>query len=71
MNYNQGHKLLKEAKKYIKENNIDAAKEIFDKIYKNDENYLYAVLITESHPEYTMFSKEFNNFLNEYLINII
>ncbi len=56
---------------YIKENNIDAAKEIFDEIYKNDENYLYAVIITESNPEYSMFSKEFNKLLNEYLINII
>ena len=71
MNYTQGHKLLKEAEKYIKENNIDAAKEIFDEIYKNDENYLYAVIITESNPEYSMFSKEFNKLLNEYLINII
>lgn len=71
MNYNQGQKLLKEAEKYIKENNIDAAKEIFDEIYKNDENYLYAVIITESNPEYSMFSKEFNKLLNEYLINII
>ena len=71
MNYNQGHKLLKEAEKYIKENNIDAAKEIFDEIYKNDENYLYAVIITESNPEYSMFSKEFNKLLNEYLMNII
>ena len=71
MNYNQGQKLLKGAEKYIKENNIDAAKEIFDEIYKNDENYLYAVVITESNPEYSMFSKEFNKLLNEYLINIV
>ena len=62
---------MKEAEKYIHENNIDAGKEIFDKIYKNDENYLYAVIITESNTEYSMFSKEFNKLLNEYLINII
>lgn len=62
---------MKEGEKYIHENNIDAAKEIFDKIYKNDENYLYAVIITESNHEYSMFSKEFNKLLNEYLINII
>ena len=71
MNYNQGQKLLKGAEKYIHENNIDAAKEIFDKIYENDENYLYAVVITESNPEYSMFSKEFNKLLNKYLINIV
>lgn len=69
MTYNQGQKLLKEADKYIQENNIDAAKEIFDKVFENDTNYIHAVILTESNYEYSIFSKEFNKLLNEYYID--
>lgn len=71
MTYKQGQKLLKEADKYIQENNIDAAKEIFDKVFENDTNYIYAVILTESNPEYSIFSKEFNKLLNEYYIDTL
>lgn len=71
MTYKQGQKLLKEADKYIQENNIDAAKEIFDKVFENDTNYIHAVVLTESNPEYSIFSKEFNKLLNEYYIDTL
>jgi len=71
MNYKQEKKLLKEADKYIQENNIEAAKEIFDKVFKNDTNYIHAVILTESNPEYSIFSKEFNKLLNKYYIDIL
>ena len=71
MYYRQGQKLLKEADKYILENNTEAAKEIFDKVFKNDTNYIHAVILTESNPEYSVFSKEFNKLLNKYYIDIL
>ena len=71
MIYKQGKKLLKEADKYIQENNIEAAKEIFDKVFENDTNYIYAVILTESNHEYSIFSKEFNKLLNKYYIDIL
>lgn len=71
MTYKQGQKLLKEADKYIQENNIDAAKEIFDKVFENDTNYIHAVILTESNYEYSIFSKEFNKLLNEYYIDTL
>ena len=71
MTYKQGQKLLKEADKYINENNIDAAKEIFDKVFENDTNYIHAVVLAESNPEYSIFSKEFNKLLNEYYIDTL
>ena len=71
MTYRQEKKLLKEADKYIQENNIEAAKEIFDKVFKNDTNYIHAVILTESNPEYSVFSKEFNKLLNKYYIDIL
>ena len=71
MTYKQGQKLLKEADKYIQENNIDAAKEIFDKVFKNDTNYIHAVILTELNYEYSIFSKEFNKLLNEYYIDTL
>ena len=71
MTYRQGQKLLKEADKYIQEKYIDEAKEIFDKVFKNDTNYIHAVILTESNPEYSVFSKEFNKFLNKYYIDVL
>lgn len=71
MTYRQGQKLLKEADKYIQENNTEAAKEIFNKVFKNDTNYIHAVILTESNPEYSVFSKEFNKLLNKYYIDIL
>ena len=71
MTYRQEQKLLKEADKYIKENNTEAAKEIFDKVFKNDTNYIHAVILTESNPEYSIFSKEFNKLLNKYYIDVL
>lgn len=71
MNYRQEQKLLKEADKYVQENNIDAAKEIFDKVFKNDTNYIHAVILTEDNPEYSIFSKEFNKLLNKYYIDVL
>lgn len=71
MTYRQGQKLLKEADKYIQEKYIEEAKEIFDKVFKNDTNYIHAVILTESNPEYSVFSKEFNKFLNKYYIDVL
>ena len=71
MTYKQGQKLLKEADKYIQEKYIEEAKEIFDKVFKNDTNYIHAVILTESNPEYSVFSKEFNKFLNKYYIDVL
>lgn len=71
MNYRQEQKLLKEADKYIKENNIEAAKEVFDKVFENDTNYIQAVLLTESDPECSIFSKEFNKLLYTYYIDVL
>jgi len=71
MTYRQEQKLLKEADKYIQENNTEAAKEIFDKVFGNDTNYIHAVILTESNPEYSVFSKEFNRVLNKYYIDVL
>jgi len=71
MTYRQGQKLLKEADKYIQEKYTEAAKEILDKVFKNDTNYIHAVILTESNPEYSIFSKEFNKLLNEYYIDTL
>lgn len=71
MTYRQGQKLLKEADKYSQDNNTKAAKEIFDKVFKNDTNYIHAVILTESNPEYSIFSKEFNKLLNKYYIDTL
>ena len=71
MTYRQGQKLLKEADKYIQEKYIEEAKEIFDKVFKNDTNYIHAVILTELNYEYSIFSKEFNKFLNKYYIDVL
>lgn len=71
MTYSEELILLKEADKYIQENNTEAAQKIFDKVFKNDTNYIHAVILTESNPEYSVLSKEFNRLLNKYYINVL
>ena len=71
MTYSEELILLKEADKYIQENNTEAAQKIFDKVFENDINYIHAVILTESNPEYSVCSKEFNRLLNEYYIDVL
>ena len=71
MTYNEELILLKEADKYIQDNNTEAAKKIFNIVFKNDTFHIYAVILTESNPEYSIFSKEFNRLLNKYYIDIL
>ena len=71
MTYTDELMLLKEADKYIQENNIEAAQKIFDIVFGNDANHIYAVILTESNPEYSVCSKEFTRLLNKYYINVL
>lgn len=71
MTYSEELVLLKEADKYIQENNIEAAQKIFDIVFENDTNHIHAVILTESNPEYSVLSKEFNRLLNKYYIDVL
>lgn len=71
MTYSEELILLKEADKYIQENNTEAAQKIFDIVFENDANHIHAVILTESNPEYSVLSKEFNRLLNKYYINVL
>ena len=71
MTYSEELILLKEADKHIQENNIEAAKKLFDIVFKNDTNHIYAVILIESNPEYSVLSKEFNRLLNKYYIDVL
>ena len=71
MTYTEELVLLKEADKYIQKNNIEAAQKIFDIVFENDTNHIYAVILTESNPEYSVLSKEFNRVLNKYYIDTL
>ena len=71
MTYSEELVLLKEADKYIQENNIEAAQKIFDIVFENDTNHIYAIILTESNPEYSVLSKEFNRVLNKYYIDTL
>jgi len=71
MTYSEELVLLKEADKYIQENNIEAAQKLFDIVFENDTNHIYAVILTESNSEYSVLSKEFNRVLNKYYIDTL
>lgn len=71
MNHNDELILLKEADKYIHENNIEAAQKIFNIVFGNDATHIYAVILTESNPEYSVCSKEFTRLLNKYYIDVL
>lgn len=71
MTYTEELILLKEADKYIQENNTEAAQKIFGIVFENDANHIHAVILTESNPEYSICSKEFNRLLTKYYIDVL
>ena len=71
MLYHYSLNLLKKADKLILVGNIKNAKDIFNKVFGQDTNYMHAIILTESNPEYSIFSKEFNKLLNEYYLDCL
>lgn len=69
--YEYAQKLLKKADDLIISGNISEAKEIIVEVFGTDTNYIYSVILTESNPEYSIYSKKFSEILNDYYINTL
>ena len=71
ISYEYAQKLLKKADDLIISGNVSEAKEIIVKVFGIDTNYIHAVILTESNPEYSIYSKKFSKILNDYYINTL
>ena len=67
--YQKEYKLLHQAEKLLQENKSDEVILIFNELYGDDTNWMHAHLLTESNPEYSIYSKELNSLLHKYYIN--
>lgn len=69
--YKYSQKLLKKADDLIISGNESEAKKIIVEVFGTDTNYMHAVILTESNPEYSIYSKKFSKILNDYYINTL
>ena len=63
--------LLDKAEVLLKEGKTNEINDIFKDIFGNDTNYIHAVVLTESNPEYSLYSKELNDLLHKYYIDTL
>lgn len=71
MNFEKEKQLLQKAEILLKEGNTVEVIEIFKTLYKDDTNKIHAHILTESNPEYSLYSKELNKLLEKYYIDIL
>lgn len=71
INWDKQKRLLNEVENCINTGNIDNITNIFKDIFGNDTNYIYAVVLTESNPEYSLYSKELYKHLYKYYIDTL
>lgn len=71
MDWNSYQYNLDLADQAIQEGKLEIATEIFDKLFKDDKDgiHLYAMILTESNPEYSLHSKELVKFAEKYNID--
>lgn len=71
INWNKQRKIFDKVECFIKQNKLNNVPKLFKKLFGNDTNYIHAVVLTESNPEYRMQSKEFNDILYKFYINTL
>ena len=71
IDFERQDRLLNKAEFLIKENKNDEALVVFRNLFNNDSNYIHAVILTESNYEYRMHSKELNDLLYKYYIDVL
>lgn len=71
IDFRKQRRLLDKAEVLLKEGKTNEINDIFKNIFGNDTNYIHAVILTESNPEYSLYSKELNDLLHKYYIEIL
>lgn len=70
IDWNKERKLMSKADSFILSGDKDTALEIIKEVFKDDFNYLNAFYLTESNPEYSIYSKELNKLVHKYMLDL-
>lgn len=71
INWKKQKEVFDKAEILINEDKSNEIIELFKDLFGNDTNYIHAVILTESNPEYSMQSKEFNKILYKFYIDTL
>ena len=70
IDWNKERKLMLKADLFILSGYKDKALEIIKEVFNDDFNYLNAFYLTESNPEYSLYSKELNELVHKYMLDL-
>lgn len=70
IDFNKERKLMLKADLFVLSGYKDKALEIIKEVFKDDFNYLNAFYLTESNPEYSLYSKELNELVHKYMLDL-
>ena len=65
IDWNKERKLMLKADLFVLSGYKDKALEIIKEVFNDDFNYLNAFYLTESNPEYSLYSKELNELVHK------
>lgn len=71
VNFEKEKQLLQKAEVLLKEGKTDEVIKIFKKLYKENITWMHAHILTESNPEYSLYSKELNKLFEKYYIDVL
>ena len=70
IDWNKEIKLMPKADFFVLSGDKDTALKIIKEVFKDDFNYLNAFYLTESNPEYSLYSKELNKLVHKYMLDL-
>lgn len=70
IDWNKERKLMLKADLFVLSGYKDKALEIIKEVFNDDFNYLNAFYLTESNPEYSIYSKELNELVHKYMLDL-
>lgn len=70
IDWNKERKLMLKADLFVLSGYKDKALEIIKEVFNDDFNYLNAFYLTESNPEYSLYSKELNELVHKYMLDL-
>ena len=70
IDFNKERKLMLKADLFVLSGYKDKALEIIKEVFKDDFNHLNAFYLTESNPEYSLYSKELNKLVHKYMLDL-
>lgn len=70
IDWNKERKLMPKADFFVLSGDKDAALKIIKQVFKDDFNHLNAFYLTESNLEYSLYSKELNELVHKYMLDL-